>query len=105
MSTEGEKPKRRPKGEGILDLEGLADYWGFSDLEELKRTIRAKGVPYFSLSSKSDAENVRWDRVRFRVRDIERWEGESTNAYTERKAHAGRPARPAPGSMIRHRNR
>lgn len=100
----GEKTKRRPTGEGILDLEGLADYWGMSDLEELKRTIRAKGVPYFSLSSKPESENVRWDRVRFRVRDIERWEGENINAYAGRKPRAGRPAKAAAGSLIRHRD-
>ncbi len=38
MSTE--KPKLRPKGEGLLDLEGLAERWGM-DVEEADAECRA----------------------------------------------------------------
>jgi hypothetical protein len=97
-----DKPRRRPRGEDLIDLEGLADRWGLDDLEELKRLIRSGGVPFFSLG-KVESNNVRWDRVRFRLEAIRRWEAENEQIYSERKAGPRSVVGGAPISLIRQR--
>lgn len=94
--------RRRPAGEGILNLEGLADRWGKDDLEELKRFVRSEGVPYFYLGRRNPGK-VRWDDARFRIEDIKRWEGESLIVYNERKGEAAVAEQPK--SILRGRGR
>jgi hypothetical protein len=88
----------RPKGEGLLNLQGLADYWGVEDLDELKRIIRGQGVPYFTLG-KSTAKKIHWDRVRFRSDAVRQWEDANQCVYAERQ-----PGSTPPGGERRPRS-
>lgn len=78
--------KRKPTGEGLLDIEGLAERWG-KDVEETKRFVRLESIP-FILFGKPKVDKIRWDRVLFRIEAIQRWEAESQFAYIDHRKQA-----------------
>lgn len=97
--------RQTPIGEGILNLQGLADYWGVGDLEELKRVVRREGVPYFMIG-RASAGKIHWDRARFRLDHVRIWEEEHSCVYAERNPgpeSSGKEERPR--SALRCRKR
>jgi hypothetical protein len=99
MSDKPEHRKRRPKGEGLLDIEALAERWGM-EVEELKRFVRSESIP-FILFGKPDAEKIRWDRVIFRLEAIQKWEASNQHVYSEHRKGITPEARPSERSPLR----
>lgn len=99
MGENPERRRRRPKGEGLLDLQGLAERWGM-DEEDLKQIIRSESIPFIPFG-KPEAEKIRWDRVIFRLEAIQKWEASNQVTYVERKKDAAGTTEPPRKSPIR----
>jgi len=69
---------------GLMRLSDLAERWGLSE-SEVKGLIREDAsIPFVRLGKGGDLR-LNWNRVRFRLEAIERWEEEHQTVFKEAK--------------------
>ena len=76
---------------GLMTVKDLAERWGLSE-SEVKELIRQDtSIPFVRLGKGGDLR-LNWNRVRFRLEAIERWEEEHQVTFKQEKPVVPRSA-------------
>lgn len=69
---------------GLLTVKDLGERWGLSE-SDIKALIREdQSIPFVRLGKGGDFR-LNWNRVRFRLESIERWESEHQTVFKQDK--------------------